>query len=543
MQNVTNLIELIFKDKNNNVYLWESLENILHNNHEEVTNFYNIMKNKINSGNKQDILLSLNLIDFAVDYGSLYLWEKIDSPDFLSIIVNIIKNNPDQDLQSVCSYLINKLAEKFKNYPNLQNSANIFKNLKKSNINFPNSLKNSYMNILQKSKKFNNTTNNTNQINESQNQNNKFQTQYKVTKRSRIPSKPEDYISNINLDLNENNFNPKYKNLVKKLDEMIHIIQEINILINKSPNSYNNEKLENLYIDLKKNQIILIDCIQGHNIQNEKLTSICLNVVEDINMTFKRYEKLIKGENPGPFLTSFSRDNNPYFNKKNLIENKTSVLSENKNNILDKLGFRDTVKTVYLNDENNILENSLNVMFGKMEKSEILNTKNNINQNLSENKNFINSMSVFSNDGEDIIQSNNLPKKDFNFLNNSNVMIIGNKIINNNMSNNNHYNNGFVNQNFIQNQGNRGIYNNFLLNNNNNINNPNQQNNNNYNNPYNSQMASNNTNNKINFNNNINNVQQNNASNNNINNNYYNNQRNISKTQFFINHVNLNNLK
>ena len=109
MQNMSELIELIFKDKENNVNLWESLNYILQNNKEEINNFCNIIKSIINSKDKSNILLALNILDFAVDFGHELLWQKIDSNDFLSCIINIIKKNQDPDLQSVCLYLINKL--------------------------------------------------------------------------------------------------------------------------------------------------------------------------------------------------------------------------------------------------------------------------------------------------------------------------------------------------------------------------------------------------------------------------------------------------
>ena len=47
MENVFTLIELIFKDKEGNVYLWESLKNKLQNNRSEIVNFCNIIKNII----------------------------------------------------------------------------------------------------------------------------------------------------------------------------------------------------------------------------------------------------------------------------------------------------------------------------------------------------------------------------------------------------------------------------------------------------------------------------------------------------------------
>jgi hypothetical protein len=192
------------------------------------------MKNKINSGNKSDILLAVNLVDFAVDYGKILLWEQIDSKDFLRCIINIIQTNPDQELKSVCLYLINKLADKFEKVPSLKNCVNIHKNLKASNIRFPNSLKRSYKEILQSKN-----------IIKKNYQNNNFNTQYKITRKSRIPTNPENYINFLNL--NPNNFEKKYERLVNKLNEIAQLIQQINILINKNLNSKYNDNLINLF--------------------------------------------------------------------------------------------------------------------------------------------------------------------------------------------------------------------------------------------------------------------------------------------------------
>ena len=142
MQNVSTLLDLIFKDKENSIKFWSSLSNILQKDNNEIINFCNIIKDKINSGNQQDILLSLNLIDLAVDLDKIVLWEKIDSKNFISCLVNILKNNNDPDIQSICRYLIKKLRDKFKNYPSLKNCSNIFQSLQKSGIKIPNSIKN-----------------------------------------------------------------------------------------------------------------------------------------------------------------------------------------------------------------------------------------------------------------------------------------------------------------------------------------------------------------------------------------------------------------
>ena len=536
MQNMSELIELIFKDKENNVNLWESLNYILQNNKEEINNFCNIIKSKINSKDKSNILLALNILDFAVDFGHELLWQKIDSNDFLSCIINIIKKNQDPDLQSVCLYLINKLAEKFKAFPSLQNCVNLQKNLKRSQIKFPQSIKHSYVDILHNDKtNVKNTNNLNNNINNNFNINKTYfnpthkivNTEINLTRKSRIASNPENYLNNISLKLNQNNYHKKYTRLINKLVELAKLIQEMNILINKNINRQNNEPLKNLYekLNLGKNKVVI--SIQDPKFEDEKLMSITLAIVEDINMTINRYEKSIKGENPGPFYSSFSRDNNPYFYKNKIDINKTFNFGANNKNKINELDLGESVKTVYLNKgDNNIMENSLNVMFGKVEKSEVIDTNKSQGQNNNESMNFFNSMSHVSNNG-DFNNNENMSDKKFNILNNSNVMIIGNKIINNNINNNKYFNNNsLVNKNFVGNRGSKGIFNNFLLNNNkekiqnNNINN--------YNNLYNTQIISTNN---INNNNNI----QYNFSNN--------NSKNISKTQYFTNHPNLNNKK
>ena len=501
MQNVSTLIELIFKDKEENVNLWESLNDILQKNNKEIINFCNIIKNKINSGIKADILLAVNLVDFAVDFGKMVLWEQIDSKDFLKCIINIIQTNPDQELKSVCLYLINKLADKFGKFPSIQNCVNIHNSLKASNVNFPNSLKHSYRDILQSKYNGNNNMNN-----------------------------------NV------------YEKLKKKLNEITQRIQQMNILIDKNENSKYNDNLKNLFTKLESDKNKLIELIQGQKLTDEKLMKKCIEIVDNINSTFERYKKPKKGENPVPFLPSFTRNNNPYNNQgKNKIDmNKTFTFGENPRKMKKKINLGNTLQnTVFLNDgENgkNIMENSLNVMFGKMEESKVLEPAKNINQNNNESMHFFNQMSQFSQNGDEFNNNinnkinNNANNKSFsdknlNFLDNSNIMIIGNRIINNNINNNNNFaNNSLVNQNFIEKQGSKEIFNNFLINKKNLPDNKTCINNNKHNNLH--SNPNNNMHNNIyttinnNKNNNINNIKHNNI-NNNFNNNMKNNMNNI----------------
>ena len=563
MQNVSTLLDLIFKDKENSIKFWFSLSNILQKDNNEIINFCNIIKDKINSGNQQDILLSLNLIDLAVDLDKIVLWEKIDSKNFISCLVNILKNNNDPDIQSICRYLIKKLRDKFKNYPSLKNCSNIFQNLQKSGINIPNSIKHSYINIPKnpilndhhlKNNGYDNIINNNNDNNNKQNKN--YNPEIKELRKSRLPTNPENYLSIINL--NQKNFHQKYQKFINYLIELAKNIGAVNILINNNINCKNNDKILKLYDYLKKGWKQLIEIVDVQNFEDNNLMNICLCIIEDLNMTFQRAKKLMKGENPGEFLTSFTRDNNPYYNQKKININKTINLGENHKKKFDDINLGNTTKTIFLDDgENKNLKNSLNIMFGSIQKSEIKNS-NEIqitNNKNNESMHVFNSMSQFSDNGEEInnnINNNNIQNlmgKNKYIFNNPNVMIIKNKIINNKGNiNNNLNNNSLTNINNFGNKGSKDIYNNFLLNNQNFQPNKTSINNNMFNKNMNINAYYNKiNNNKINNKNNIYNANnfsnnRNNPKNRNNFNNPYNNENFLSKTQYVIKHANFNNL-
>ena len=164
-------------------------------------------------------------------------------------------------------------------------------------------------------------------------------------------------------------------------------------------------------------------------------------IIEDINMTIERSEKSKKGKDPGPFLTSFTRDNNPNAIKNKIDINKTFNFGENHKNKLDDINLGESYQTIILNEDgngNNILENSLNAKFGQIQKSEVIDPKKiqNLNQSNNGSIHVFNSMSQFSDNGDDnninnSINSNNIQNligKNMDILNSSNVMIIGNKI-------------------------------------------------------------------------------------------------------------------
>ena len=498
MSQISMILNLLFENKGANPPLWESLKNIIQNQSHEIEPFCVLIKNKINNGNKFEILLSLHILDFSVDYGRLLLWEKIDNASFLECIINILKTKPDLDLHNTALFLIKKWAHKFNNYPSIKNCKNTYYLLKNSHIIFPNNLRYSYMNFISKNNimntnnninninfnnfnnniyhtfTFGNANNNSNNYNNlinnnnlnvrnnnniNNNYNNSINEQQKKTlnrddlRKSRIPSDPNDYIKNINLDLDPNNYKKKYRKLINKLNEWIILIQQINISIDNNVNIPNDIYLQKLCEDIKMGNDQLISEIQGTKLKDEKLMEISLNVSEDILMTLRRYEKLKKGENPGPFLTSFSRDNNP-----NNISNKNN---NNFNNTLpeiekddfkysdpiekiNKLGFDDTICTQYMDldksnnsDLNNLnnSNNNLSGLFDKINKTLKLDSSQNTDidmENSFNNNNSIDFFTNMSNSGNLNIDFEKNNKNLVEILNDRNVHIFNSNIKDNN---------------------------------------------------------------------------------------------------------------
>ena len=469
MSQVYNLLNLIFEQKGANPRLWELLKNVLQNQNNEIEPFCFLIKNRIISGNNADILLALTILDYAVDYGRPLLWETIDKKNFLESIINILKSKQDIQIHNTSLYLIQKWSLKFKNYPSIQNCKNAY-NALKNKIDFPINMQNLYLNYISQNnlmnKNINNNMNNNinnnftfgNSNNNNMNNNNIMNMNYirnntynnnmnnnyglnyrnnvnnnfinnknveqnplvnnKPLRLSRIPSNPSDYIDNIHLDLNINNYPKKYQRLLVKLNEWIHSIQEINVLIDNNINFQNNIQLNKLCADLKNGNDQLIRAIQGSKLKDEKLMEISLNVSEDILMTLDRYEKSKQMKNPGPFLTSFLRDDNP--NK----EKTTKLTGIEINDFKDKdprekikyLGFGDSTNTMYIEEDNNNIDfNNPNDDLSRFFDKSNITMKLDKSQNTNVNDNNNNMFTIMSNSNTSMNENND----DYNNLNNN----------------------------------------------------------------------------------------------------------------------------
>ena len=202
------ILEGIFQNKGNNPKLWGALRNIIQNQNDEIIPFCFLIKNRIEIGNKDEILLSLNILDFAVDYGVPFLWVQVDNNDFLSCITNILKTKADQDLQNTVLYLIKKWVIKFDNNSAIQNCKNIYNSLKYNKVSFPNNIKNPYLKYLSQNNYMNNynfiNNNNLNKVNNMNNNFNNMNYNY----------------NNMNNSFKNMNYNNSFKNMNNNINNM-----------------------------------------------------------------------------------------------------------------------------------------------------------------------------------------------------------------------------------------------------------------------------------------------------------------------------------
>ena len=274
------LLETIFKNKGGSSDIWKTVSELLHNKEEEISVFCPYIKNKINSYDKETSLLALNLIDFCVDDGKMPLWSALNSKEFLSSLINNLKTREEQEIQDKILYLIQKWGKKFASYaPDLSNFKTVYISLKNNNITFPDNMDIEYNKYV----KPNNRTSNIRKIDSNKityNNNNNYNNQKKVETR------PEDYLKDINVNLNTSSYEKKYKRLVNKLYDWTHAIQETNVLINENEGGKNNMNIDGLCKDLSHGNKQLVETINSGKLKDDTLMKISLCVTDDINMTY-----------------------------------------------------------------------------------------------------------------------------------------------------------------------------------------------------------------------------------------------------------------
>jgi len=458
------LLEVIFKNKRGTSELWKAVSELLQKKEQEISVFSTYIKHKINSYDKENSLLALDLLDFCMDSGDVLLWSYIGSKEFLSSLVTNLKTRDDTEIQSKILFLIEKWGNKFSNCSSeLGNFQNVYMLLKRKNVSFPNNMQSNYNKYV----KYNNTNNNFNNNNFNNNYINNNNNINKVNKKE---TDPENYLRDINLDLNTSSYEKKYKKLVNKLYDWTHAIHEVNVLINKNYNGINNNKIADLVKDLSRGNKQLLETIESGKLKDETLMKISLCVTSDIDMTIKRWSKNKNGIFPNPFISSFfQNDSNMNENDYQDNNNNFNCNNNNQNNDVDLMNFYNVNNsTKYINknnfgnnNNNNNNGNSFNLLIDfncDSAPAPLQNNQNIFNKNKSMNLNdknfnnfmdFVNKTEQNQNYNNILFKSNNNFNNNFNnnynnnFNNNLNTINVSqsynlmNKINFNNMNNNN----------------------------------------------------------------------------------------------------------
>ena len=432
------LLEIIFKNNGGTSDIWKAISELLHNKEDEIAVFCPYIKNKINSYNKETSILALTLLDFCVDDGKMPLWSALNTKNFLGSMVNSLKTREETDIQNMILYLIQKWGNKFSGNDELSNFSIVYNKLRNNNITFPTETNYSYTKYVKINKPLL-----TNQYSFSNKSKDNYNTRKnKSINQIQVETDPDNYLKDINVNLNTSSYDKIYRRLVNKLYDWTHAIHEVNVLINQNTNGNNNSKIEGLLKDLTKGNKQLIETIQSGKLKDRILMEISLNVTDDINMTLGRWNNYKNRRDPGPFVSSFFQ-NDEWRNKMLKNDNNNNSNYNNINN------FYNIMNSTF----NNNINNSSNF-------------NNNINNNNNYNKINNNAMNQFNNNNfMDNPELKNYPKL-YEKLRNSNIN-------NNNYQNNNNNYPNFETYNDINKQNNNN--NNFNDNNNNNINNNNNQ--------------------------------------------------------------------
>ena len=348
------LLEIIFKNNGGTSDIWKAISELLHNKEDEIAVFCPYIKNKINSYNKETSILALTLLDFCVDDGKMPLWSALNTKNFLGSMVNSLKTREETDIQNMILYLIQKWGNKFSGNDELSNFSIVYDKLRNNNITFPTETNYSYTKYVKLNKPLL-----TNQYSFSNKSKDNYNTRKnKSINQIQVETDPDNYLKDINVNLNTSSYDKIYRRLVNKLYDWTHAIHEVNVLINQNTNGNNNSKIEGLLKDLTKGNKQLIETIQSGKLKDRILMEISLNVTDDINMTLGRWNNYKNRRDPGPFVSSFfqndewrnkmlKNDNNNNSNYNNINNFYNIMNSTFNNNINNSSNFNNNINNIY----------------------------------------------------------------------------------------------------------------------------------------------------------------------------------------------------
>ena len=431
MSQIVPILNQIYQTKGQSPEQWIYFNNYLINHSQEINYFFQFINNKLNTNNNEELLLTLDILDYSMDNGRMELWIKVSSKEFLSFFLQLLKDVNDEIIQEKILYLIEKWGKNYDKdtFPNLNS---FYISLKKNGIQFPINYNKTYSNYL------NNNKSNDN-INEYDNEN-----------------LSDEYINEkicnlIKYSFETSLYEKKYRRLVIKLNEMAISMIEFNDMIK---DDFNEKKIENSIKDMRHGFKQLKETIDGGRLKDKKLMDITLFIFNCLKKVFDKWEK-IKNNNQNDNFNN--NQNNFNFNNQN-----NSNQQNNKVNDLFDL----------LIENNNSQNQQSNLDIGNY--PQIINNNNmNMNNNLQNNNNMINNFQNNMNVNNNIQNNNMMNMNINNKLQNNNLNIMNKNIqynnnINMGMNNNmNMMNNNFQNNNYGMNFNNKqDMNNNNMLNNN-----------------------------------------------------------------------------
>ena len=330
MSQIVPILNQIFQTKGQSPEQWIYFNNYLINHSQEINYFFQFINNKLNTNNNEELLLTLDILDYSMDNGRMELWIKVSSKEFLSFFLHLLKIINDENVQEKILYLIEKWGKNYdqSSFPNFNS---FYSSLKNNGIQFPINYNKTYSNYLNKDKSNDNIN--------------------------------ENYYDNLNDDARNQKicdlikysfetslYDKKYRRLVIKLNEMAISIIEFNDIIK---GDFNRKKVETSIKDMRHGYKQLNESIIGGRLKDSKLMDITLFITNSLKKVFEKWDNI--------------KDNN----QNNINDNQNNNFNNNQNNFNFNIQNNN-----FNNNQNNPIQqnNNVNDLFDIF-------TDNNNNQN------------------------------------------------------------------------------------------------------------------------------------------------------------------
>ena len=258
-----------------------------------------------------------------MDNGNDTIVIALSSKECILLFVTLLKSRAVPSIQMKVLGLIKKWGMKYSNGIPTANFANIYQNLMKSGVFFPNDYQSSYQQYIKISKPVNKPLPPV------------YSNPSPPVVNKKVSNEVDfDYVENIKFSLNPSKYEHKYKKLVKYLGTMVENIALANEIIDNLKPGEMDDSLKEVVHTLRSGNNRIIETVDSGRLKDPKLMSITIDVQEDINRTMTRWEFLKNRMKPDPFLSIFIEKNAmndiPALTKKNESH---SVIVQSKLNI------------------------------------------------------------------------------------------------------------------------------------------------------------------------------------------------------------------